>query len=155
MAKKKKKSSGGTGVIVTVIILSIAVMALFGYIIYRNFFARIPNKRYDGLEEHILTQDEKNGISDTFKDLEKLESINVYLESSKENESRIIKIRIKLKEDVKFDDIKDLCNNSIEKISEDNLGYYDVEVFITSNDEESDVYPQIGYKHTSNSEFSW
>ena len=155
MAKKKKKNNSGISIIIVVVVLSIAVMSLFGYIVYRSLFARIPNKRYEGIEEHILTQDEKNNISEVFSDLKELDSVNVFIDTNKDSQSRIIKISIKLKEDVKFDDLKTLCNSSIEKVSEDNLDYYDMEVFITSEDKESEIYPQIGYKHVSNSEFSW
>lgn len=152
--KKKKKNSGGAGVIVTVVVLALAVMSLFGYIVYKNIFANVESKRYEGIEEHKLTLDEINGVKEVFADKEEVDKIDVYIESNKNAKSRIIKIRIKLKEDIKFSDMKDLCNSSVEKISEDNLSYYDLEVFISSDSEESE-YPQIGYKHRSKTEFSW
>ena len=60
-----------------------------------------------------------------------------------------------LKEDIKFDKMKTMCDSAIEKVSEDNLLYYDLEVFISSKNEESTIYPQIGYKHRSKKTFSW
>ena len=155
MAKKKSKKSSNTGVIVTVVVLALAVISLFGYIFYKNIFANVENKRYEGLEEHKITVEETNGIKDIFSDIEQIEKISVYTESNKNSKSRILKIRINLKEDMDFDKLKELCKSSVEILSEDNAAFYDLEVFITSNNEESEVYPQIGYKHRSNSKFSW
>ena len=153
MTKKKKKNSG-SGVIITVVVLALAVVSLFGYIVYKNLFASVVSKRYDGLSEHVITVDETNAIKDIFKDVEELKRIDVYTESTKNSKSRIIKINIKLESDVPFDEMKKLCNSAIEKLSEENSKYYDLEVFINTNSE-SEIYPQIGYKHRSNSEFSW
>lgn len=153
--KKSKKKNNGTGIIVIVVVLALAVMSLFGFIVYKNIFASVESKRYEGVDEKVLTKDEINEVKDVFKDLEQLDSINVYIESNKNEKSKIIKIYITLSEDVDFDEMKKLCNSSIEKISEDNLAFYDLEVFLSSKNEESEVYPQIGYKHVSNEEFSW
>lgn len=153
--KKKSKKSNGSGVIITVVVLALAVVSLFGYIVYKSIFASVESKRYEGIEEHKITVDEINGIKEVFSELGELEKIDVYTESNKNSKSKIIKIRISLKEDVNFDKMKEMSNSVIAKVSEENLGYYDLEVFISSNNEESEVYPQIGYKHRSNSIFSW
>ena len=153
--KKSKKKSNGTSVIIIVVVLALAVMSLFGFIVYKNIFASAESKRYEGVDDNLLTQDEINGVKEVFKDLEQLDSIKVYLESNKNEKSKIIKIYITLSEDVEFDEMKKLCNSSVEKISEENLAFYDLEVFLSSKNEESEVYPQIGYKHISNEEFSW
>lgn len=156
MQKKKKKNSGSsTGVIVTVVILALAVVSLFGYIVYKNIFAGVESKRYEGIENYKITVDETNGIKEVFEGLEQVEKIDVYTASNKNSKSRIIKVRIVLKDDVDFDKMKELCNSAIEKVTEENLSFYDMEVFISSNNAESEVYPQIGYKHRSNSSFSW
>ena len=155
MKKKKSKKKSGVIIIVSVIVLALAVISLFSYIVYVNLFAGVESKRYEGLSEHVLTTDEIDSVKEVFSDLEQLDKVNVYIESNKNAKSKIIKIRIELKEDVDFDNMKELCNSSIEKISEDNLGFYDLEVFISSENEESEVYPQIGYKHVSKTTFSW
>ena len=153
--KKKKKNTNSSAVIITVVVLALAVVSLFGYIVYKNIFASVESRRYEGIEEHKVTAEEINGIKEVFEGVEEISKIEVYTESNKNSKSRIIKTRITLTKDVSFEGMKTLCNSMVEKVSEENLAYYDLEVFISSNDETSEVYPQIGYKHRSNTVFSW
>ena len=125
------------------------IIIVLGVIIYKNIFASKESTRFNGVEDHVLTKEEKNNIKDTFSDIDKIEKID------SEVNSKIIRIHILLSEDVDFNKMKDLSNKAIEKINEDNLKFYDVEIFIESKNEESSTYPQIGYKHKSNSKFSW
>ena len=67
----------------------------------------------------------------------------------------LIKIIVKLSEDVDFEAVKEKSNESIPLISEDNLKYYDVEIYYESNNKESEVYPKIGYKHKTQEAFVW
>lgn len=133
-------------IIIFVIILLISIISFF---IYKNLFAGITNTRYEGIENYKLTNDEKNAVKDKINELEGIKSIDIY------TDSKIIKIVVKLKEDVNFDDIKEIANESISKFSEDSLSYYDIGFFVESDNKESEVYPQIGSKFKSSSEFSW
>lgn len=154
--KKKKKSNGSSAmVIVTVVVLALAVVSLFGYIVYKNIFASVESKRYEGLDEYKITVDEINGIKEEFNKLNEIDTVNVYTESNKNTKSRIIKIRVNLKEDAGLDVVKEVSNSIVEKLSEENREFFDLEVFVTSDNEESEIYPQIGYKHRSKTEFSW
>ena len=42
-----------------------------------------------------------------------------------------------------------------ECFSEDNLKFYDIEIFVELLDSKGNKYSKIGYKHKSNSEFTW
>lgn len=132
-----------------IIIVSIILMSILLLLIYNNMFAKSNSTRYEGIENYKLTNDEKNAVKDKINELEGIKSIDVY------TDSKIIKIVVKLKEDINFDDIKRVANESIEKISEENLSYYDIGFFVESNNKESKVYPQIGSKFKGNSEFAW
>ena len=151
----KKNNKVKTIVIISVVVMVLAVIAIFGYIVYKNIFAGIESKRYEGLEQHVLSKEEIDAVKEAFSKVDKLEKIDVYTESNKGEKSKIIKIYITLSDDVKFSTMKDTCNASLEKISEENLAFYDVEVFIESKKEDSSEYPQIGYKHRTNEKFSW
>ena len=141
--KKKKVIK----LVTIILVLLIAFLAIF--MIYQNLFASSNNTRFDGVEDHKLTNDEINPAKDAFKEIETIDDVDIFINS------KIIKIVVNLKEDVDFEQIKTLSNQVLTNFSEDNLAFYDVEIYVESMNEESEIYPQIGYKHKSNSEFSW
>ena len=68
---------------------------------------------------------------------------------------KIIKVYLELNKDVDFDDVKEKSNELIEEISEKNLLFYDVEIFVDCLDEENETYPKIGYKYKTSTKFTW
>lgn len=137
--------------VVLVILMALAAIGIFGYIVYKNLFAGVESKRLEGVSEHPITNGEKEEVTSVFKGITELESIDITTSKN----SKIITIHITLKSDVNFEDVKNICNNAVTKFSEKNLEFYDVEVFIKSNNKESEVYPQIGYKQRLKTSFSW
>jgi len=133
------------------IIIFIVVLLIFitSFLIYKNLFAGTNSSRYENIENYKLTNNEINSVKDKINELEGVKKINIY------TDSKIIKIVVKLNEDINFDDIKKIANECVSGFSEDNLTYYDVEFFVQSENKESETYPQIGYKFKTNSEFSW
>mgnify|MGYP003300286731 CR=1 FL=1 len=133
------------------IILLIIIMVIFvlGFFIYKNMFADSVNSRYKDIENYKLTNDEKNSAKDKINELENIKSVNIYIDS------KIIKIVVKLEEDIDFEIIKSKANEVINSFSEENLSYFDLEFFVESSNKESEVYPQIGYKFKTNTEFAW
>lgn len=67
---------------------------------------------------------------------------------------RIINISITVYDAMSKNDAKKLGESSVTKLSEEQAGYYDVQVFITKSKDFTD-FPIIGYKHYKNSNFSW
>jgi len=133
-------------IILTIIVILIVVL---GVLIYKNLFAGKESSRYKDIEKYELTNSEINIVKDKINELEGIKSVDIY------TSSKIIKIVVKLNEDIDLDSIKNKANESISLFSEENLTYYDIEFFVTSKNEESEIYPQIGYKFKTNSEFSW
>ncbi|MBQ2947315.1 MAG: hypothetical protein IJE04_05710 [Bacilli bacterium] len=132
-----------------VLFVIIIVIFILGFFIYKNMFADSVNSRYKDIENYKLTNNEKNSVKDKINELENIKSVKVY------KDSKIIKIVVKLEEDINFESIKTKANEAITSFSEENLSYYDLELFIESSNKESEVYPQIGYKFKTNSEFAW
>lgn len=133
-------------IILAIIIILIFVLSFF---IYKNIFADGNTTRYKDIENYKLTNDEKNSVKDKINELEGIKDVDIYIDS------KIIKIMVKLENDIDFETIKSKANEVVSGFSEKNLSYYDLEFFVSSSNEESEIYPQIGYKFKSNSEFSW
>lgn len=132
--------------IILAVIIAIVVMCV---IAFNNLFGNSENNRYKDIEKHKLTKAEIKGIKEIFEPLEQVDKISVDVNSKK------IVIDLTLSEDVDFEKIKELANQSVEQIVSDNLSYYDVEIFVESLNKESTVYPRIGYKHKSREKFTW
>lgn len=152
MSKKKKSNlklekiiTPKRAIILGVVILFIVLLIL----IYKNLFSSSNSNRYKGIENYKLTSAEKDFVKEKLNEIGKVKSVEIYVKS------KIIRIFVNLNEDVDFDMVKNVSNDLLEGFSEENLSYYDVEIFYESDNEESNVYPQIGYKHKSKTEFSW
>lgn len=133
--------------IIIAVVLIIVLVA--GVMIYKNLFASSNSSRYAGIENYKLTNDEINSVKDKINELENVDKVDVYINS------KIIKVFLKLKDDIEFDKVKNKANEVISSFKEENLKYYDIEFFVDSLKEDSEVYPRIGYKYKTNSEFVW
>ena len=133
-------------VVIFVVVLGIIIMMA---IICKNLFSGSGSSRIKSNEKFSLSNNEKNSIVDKFEELDAVSSVKV-----KAN-VKIIKIIVTLEEDIDFEQVKKVSNESLSLISEKNLGFFDVEIYIKSKNKDSETYPQIGYKHKSKEEFSW
>lgn len=142
---KNKKRNIKIGVICGIVLLFIVIIAL----IYNLLFTSTKNTRLDDISKHKLTKKEISLVKEKIQELENVEDVDVF------SNVKIIKIIVKLSEDVDFEAVKEKSNESIPLISEENLKYYDVEIYYESNNKESEVYPKIGYKHKTQEAFVW
>ena len=133
----------------SIIAVIILIIVIFSFVIYKNLFATSNSSRYDDIKNYKLTNDEINSVKDIVKELGQVNDVDVYIDS------KIIKIVVKLEDDIDFEQVKEKANATIKQFKEKNLTYYDVEFFVQSSNKDSEVYPQIGYKFKTNSEFSW
>ena len=132
-----------------IIILVLIIIAVLGVFIYKEMFEVGVSNRLEGIEKHNLTKKEIKAVKEKLNEIEKVDSINI------NTNYKIIKIFLNLEEDIDFEEVKKVCNESIEEISKKNRKFYDLEIFIESKNKDSEIYPKIGYKYKTNSEFVW
>lgn len=132
-----------------IVILVLIIIAVLGIFIYRQMFEVGVSNRLEGIEKHNLTKKEIKLVKEKLNEIENVDYIDIT------TNYKIIKIFLVLKEDVEFDEVKEICNESIEKFSEKNLSFYDLEIFVESKNKKSEIYPKIGYKYKTNLEFVW
>jgi hypothetical protein len=133
-------------ILLCLVVIIIVILSLF---IYKNLFQQGKSNRLEGIENHQLTKKEITKIEEKLYELDDVESIDVY------TNYKIIKIFLELKEDIDFDDVEEKSNELIEEISEKNLSFYDIEIFIDCLDNKSEDYPKIGYKYKTSTKFTW
>lgn len=140
----KKHSHIIVGVIILIFLVIIGIMA-------KNFFFPSDTDVYygtrlEGIEKVRIKDKTKEELKGVFKDSSK--SVTIRLAG------RIIYVDVKLNEGVSTDTAKDLSNKTLEKLSEEEKKYYDVQ-FIIANESDTDHFPIIGYKHHARTAISW
>ena len=142
---KNKKIKLGIKILLSLIIL------IFLVLIYNNLFAGNNNSRNKDLSKYKITNNEKNKVTDKIKEISEVKSVDIHTN----NNSKIIKILVTLESDVEFETMKNIAIEASKKFNKKNLSYYDIEFYIDSKNEESSIYPKIGYKFKDNNDFSW
>ena len=140
----KKHSHIIVGVIIVIFIVILGIVV-------KNFFFPDDAEAYygtrlEGIDKVKITEKKKESLKENFKDVSK--SITIRLAG------RIIYVDVKLNDDVSVDTARDLSNKTLEKLTEDEKSYYDIQ-FIISSDKDKDHFPIIGYKHHTKPAISW
>ena len=69
-------------------------------------------------------------------------------------QGRLIYISLKMASGVSKDTAKEIAIKTLDYFTEDEKKYYDIQIIITTSDENAE-YPIIGYKHKTSTEFVW
>ena len=140
----KKHSHLIVGIVILIFLVIIAIMA-------KNFF--FPNDqeayygtRLEGIDKIKISDKKKEELKENFKDSSK--SITIRLQG------RIIYLDIKVNDDVSVDAAREMSNKTLEKLSDEEKAYYDIQ-FMIGNDKDKDHFPIIGYKHHTKQGISW
>lgn len=104
--------------------------------------------RLNGIEEHQIKQETFNEMKETFLKNEKVVDFNYNITG------KIIKVFVKVKEDTKVDNAKELSDIIVKNLSEEDKKFYDILYYITSEGENA-LYPVLGSKHKNSEIFSW
>ena len=132
-----------------VIIAAILIVLVLIIFICKNLFSSIDNSRLSSNSKYKITNNEKNSVRDKFEELENVSSVKVY------KNIKIIKIILHLSDDVDLEKVKQVSKDAIGLFSDKNLAYFDIEIYVESDNKDSETYPKIGYKHKSKEDFAW
>ncbi len=135
--------------IVIGIVLVIIVVAI---ILYTKLS---PDSKKD-LYGNRLTDIEKYPIEKTRMDdmiarageIEGIQSVNYNIKG------RLVNIVVNCSVDLPKDQAVQYATTTLEYFTEEEKAYYDIQIFI-SCDEESEIYPIIGYKHKTTDTYIW
>lgn len=129
----------------------IIFLAIFFIIIIWLFIVPLfSNNKYgdrlDGIEDHKISSSTIDDIENTLKGNEQVSNVDYH------NEGRILNFIITVSNDMSTDNAKKLGDTILDKISDDDKKYYDIQILIDS-EEENDNYPIAGYKHKTEDNF--
>ena len=136
-------------IIISVFFILVLVVAFF---IQETFFSNKSNAIYGdrlkGIEKVKLTKNNKSDI------IAALEEDSAVQKTSVSLQGKIINVIITVNDDVGVDTSKSLAGKILEKLSDGQKEFYDVQVFVKKNSDATD-FPIIGYKHSSKDGFAW
>jgi uncharacterized pyridoxamine 5'-phosphate oxidase family protein len=115
-----------------------------------SFFVGSNDKygnRLDGIKKVELTSKEKKSITDKLKENEEVKEASVRIQG------KIIYINIKFNDDTNLDKAKEIANNSLKEIDEDQLKFYDLGYFLTKDGENG--FNVTGTKNAKLDKISW
>lgn len=104
--------------------------------------------RLDGIEKHKISSDTVNDIESSLKENDKVNDVTY------DNEGRILNFIITVSNDMSTEDAKKLGDTILDKISDDDKEYYDIQILIDT-EEDNDNYPIAGYKHKTEDNFDY
>ena len=135
--------------IIAFVIVILAVLAIC--IAYESIFANNNGKygnRLEGIEAVNIKTKQKNEIKKNIESLEISSSIKVYLTG------KILKATVVVNDDIGLDKAKETYGKVMEKLSDDQKKYFDIEIFLDKKGED-ESFPTIGYKHHNKENISW
>ena len=138
-------------ILVSLLAIAIIFFVAILIIIFSNL--SIGNNEYgnrlDNIEKYPISNEVIEEIKTDISSYEKVTSISYNLEGKLAN--FILTVDDSLEEET----AKNYANKILENLSDDIKNYYDIQVLVDSDNDESDVYPIIGYKHKTTDVFVW
>ncbi len=132
------------------VLIILGIVAFIGIkkLVYPDSSKNKYGDRLNGIEEHKISDESINEMKETFLKNENVVDFEYVLTG------KIIKVFIKVKENTKVDDAKELSEIITKNISEDDLKFYDILHYVTCEGE-NELYPISGSKHKTSDLFVW
>lgn len=137
---------------VFVILLFVLVVVLL-YFMYNLFFTNGGKPEYgnrlDGIEEVEITKDNFSKMKSELKKNKNVSSASFNVSG------RTLNIIITVDNGVSVDDAKKIGSSSYDSLSEKQIKYYAIQIFVKKEDESKNNFPIIGYKQKDVKNISW
>jgi divalent metal cation (Fe/Co/Zn/Cd) transporter len=143
VGRHKKPIVIGSSAVLVILVIFFAI-----FFVVPSFGTNKYGSRLDDKKEHSISNDSISSIKNKLQEKEGVTKVTY------NKEGRILNFIITFDDSVNLDTAKEHSKIVIDNISEKNLKYYDVQVFLYT-EEQKQGFPNIGYKHKSASDFSW
>ena len=87
-----------------------------------------------------------------FEEMQKIEGIKSFEIDIK---GRLVYVITEVSNEIAVEVAKGYANKVLEQLEDEQKAYYDIQAIITSDSEESEVYPIMGAKHKTSTGFIW
>lgn len=145
------KKSNKKLLILFLVVLAIMI-AFIGFLLHALLSGGTNDEygnRLNGIENYTVNEAQVEEIKSTISEKEGVTSVSYNLEG------RLVNVIINLEEKTDIEVAKTYASEVSNTLDDEQNKYYDIQVYLNSNDDESLVYPQIGTKHKTSDEFVW
>ena len=144
-----KHIKNNKGIAITLLIILIFIIA--GIFLLKAFFpsGNAYGDRLKGIEKVEFSKSEITKLEEKIKERDNIKNVSIDIKG------RLINIIITVNKDTNIDDMKDYTKERLEIFDKEELEYYDVQFYLLNEDDESEDYPSIGYKHKTSDEIKW
>ena len=132
-------------------IIIFVVLTIVGYKVIKVFFPNTKSAIYgDRLDGKVkVDKDVYTAVKAKLAEQEFVKKVNV-----KEN-GRTINIEVVVQDSTSRDAAKGLSNLILEHFNDNQISYFDFQLFVSKESESENDFPIIAYKQHNRSEFSW
>lgn len=129
---------------VLIIILGLVIIKCF---VFPSYKVSKYGNRLDGISDVKLSDSRFDEIKDSF------DAVDGFTIDGFRLSGRIVNIYISANESIDVDKVKSSCSKLVNKFSDEELKFYDFQVFVTGPDDSK--YPILGYKNKNSEGLSW
>lgn len=135
-----------TLLIVLIILVIILCIVAVKVLIFPSYKTDKYGNRLNNIESVKVDDSRFNEVKNSFEDVSGFNIKNIKLTG------KIINIFVSVDSEINSETIKASADNFVKCFSEDELSYYDFQVFVTG---EGDKYPMLGYKNKNSEGLFW
>lgn len=136
-----------------VVILVFVILVMLLFFTWKTFFSNSGNpvygNRLDGIDAVEIKDADQNKIKEELKKNEKVKEVTTNISG------RILDIVILVDDGLSLSNAKKIGNNSFKTLTDKQIDYYSVQVFIKKSDEKKNDFPIIGYKQKGTKNLVW
>ena len=139
-----------------VTVVAFIICVIFVVLVFAIKLTFFPNEgtaiygdRLDGIEKVEITDKQQKDIIKSLEDKGEVKSADTDIKG------RTLNVLITVNDDVELDPAKALTSSVIDNLKKDQTSFYDIQVFISKDNEDDASFPIIGYKHQDKDSFAW
>lgn len=122
---------------------------VFGLVMPKTGGTPVYGNRLDGIEKVEVTTDQTNELIKNLKDNDNVVNASVHISG------KIINVLVETKEGTTVKKSKALKDIVLKAFEDDQKSFYDIQLFITNEKKDAKGYPIIGYKNSSDKNFTF
>ena len=143
-----RKHKFTTFTIIMLLVIFILMFSLIRFLV-PNYDSDGYGNRLKGIENYKIEDKTINELKDKIGQNESVVSVDYLLTG------RLIDITLVVKDEVEKDAAKAIAGECLPYFTDEQKKYYDIQILVKSENEESEKYPVIGYKHKTNEALIW
>lgn len=135
-------------VLIILIIIAMFFVALLRFLM-PNYHGDLYGNRLSGISHYAIEDSVIEKLKTELSASDEVEEVLYNLEG------RLVNLTLIVKDEVERDVSKGYADKTLTYFTDEQKGYYDIQIFLTSSNANSEKYPIVGYKHKTSTGIVW